>query len=217
MKILPTISELGAASGRAFTAHGRLFMGIGFVSEGATFALNVFGMQGDNAVQFVTALASLLISFWGIYALLVAIKKPTLSLSAAYGEAWQGLSGYLWVNVLIFLALAVGLLLLVIPGILAAFFFIFAPYVFVWEGVGGVKAMRTSYRYVRPHAWAVAVRMAPVFSLALFGLTGGYIAETVFGTPGNLFEIVFGVLIVPFLAIYQFFLYDSLRRNQPLS
>jgi hypothetical protein len=195
-------------------AHGRLFLGIMFVSEGVTFALGVFGERGGAVLQAPLSLVSLLLSFWGVYALLIAIQKPTLTLIEAYRGAWTNLSKYLWLNVLIFFALAAGFLLLIIPGILAAFFFSFAPYVFVWENVGGVEALRRSYRYVRLAPWAIALRLIPVVFLALFGFTGGYIFQDAYGMAGHSFEIIFGVLAGPFLAVYQFFIYDSLRTER---
>ncbi|MFU8804926.1 MAG: hypothetical protein ACNA8W_14020 [Bradymonadaceae bacterium] len=83
------------------------------------------------------------------------------------------------INLIVFALVAVGLMLCVIPGLVAIFFLAFAPYLVAARGLQLGDALQTSARIAR-HQWlllvtAIAVAFAALLAMGCVGLGGNLI------------------------------------------
>ncbi|HEX2448687.1 MAG TPA: hypothetical protein VHK26_10980 [Methyloceanibacter sp.] len=60
---------------------------------------------------------------------------------------------YLGTSILLTLAIAIGLVLLIVPGIIFALMFMFAPFVVIERQLGPIDSMNESNRITRGHKW----------------------------------------------------------------
>lgn len=85
---------------------------------------------------------------------LAAHDKPdTVELSALWHpqQFWK----YLGTSILVGLAIVVGLLLLIVPGVIFALMFMFSTFIVLDRGLGPIEAMKESYRITRGHKWSL--------------------------------------------------------------
>ncbi len=102
-----------------------------------------------------------------IYAIANAYLEKPVSVGGSYKRAFQRILPLIGTWILVGLAIMGGMLLLVVPGILAAFWFTLATQVVVIEGVGGLAAMKRSKQLM-------AGNIGTVFVLGLLvGLING--------------------------------------------
>ncbi len=103
-----------------------------------------------------------------------------------------------------------GLTLLVIPGLLIAFFFLFVVYEVVLEKQSGIVALQRSYYLIKSHFWEVLVRfllveiIAGVISSILNKYAGGDFLLT-------LVYIAYSILAGWFVNAYLFLVYKQIR------
>ena len=118
--------------------------------------------------ELIAALASLVL---GIFA---AIGMTTLALRAhddianvTIGDLWnpQPFWRYLGAQFLAAIIIFVGLLLLVVPGVIAALGLLFVPYAVIDRGAGPISALKESWRITNGNKWQLFL-----FGLALIGL-----------------------------------------------
>lgn len=123
---------------------------------------------------------------------------------------------YFLTNLLMTILVAVGLILLVIPGIYLAVAFSVSLWVAVFEQTSAPDALRRSKELVQGRWWAVFGRLF-AFTLVVWIFAG---------VPGAIFEainaeilsviyyVIFGILITPFATAYGYVLYKSLKNTQ---
>jgi len=79
-----------------------------------------------------------------VYAISSAYLEKPISVGGSVKRAFQRLLPLIWTWILVGLAIMGGMILCVVPGILAAFWFALATQVVVIEGVAGIAAMKRS-------------------------------------------------------------------------
>jgi len=102
-----------------------------------------------------------------IHLAVAACRGGRLSLGEALGRAFRGYGSALWARFLYNLALLVGILLLVVPGILVAVYGLFALQAIATRGLGGREALRYSYEAVRGRWWPYFGRIVALYGLLL--------------------------------------------------
>jgi len=121
-----------------------------------------------TTAELVATLTSLVL---GIFA---AIGMTTLALRAhddiatvKIGDLWnpQPFWRYLGAQFLVAIIIFVGLLLLIVPGIIAALGLLFALYVVIDRGAGPINALKESWRITNGNKWQLFL-----FGLVLSGL-----------------------------------------------
>lgn len=210
---------------------------LGVMAIAAPEALRAMAASGrvEGAGALAAALfggLSLVVSWAGYLALYLAIVNPQLTVTAAYRSALESrrFLSFAWVMVLEMAAIFGGLLLLIVPGIIAAVWFMFAPFVFVVENARGFDALRRSRAYVRGRWWAVAWRaFAALFTVVavlfgagivigiLFGLiTGGSSGGLVTDFVAESINIAVQWIVTPFGFLYLWILYREVsgKRRQ---
>lgn len=62
---------------------------------------------------------------------------------------------YLGMSILLALAVAAGLILLIVPGVIFALMFMFAPFIVIERELGPIDALKESNRVTRGHKWTL--------------------------------------------------------------
>lgn len=141
-----------------------------------------------------------------------------VDVDASYRWGLRRFGSVLLVSILVGIAVAIGFILLIIPGIIALVFLSVAVPAVVVEDRRGTAAMRRSYELARNHFWhalgviVVAALIAGVVSAILSAL-GGHNAVL-----GAIFGIIAQVIVAPFSALVSVLLYLDLRaRHESLT
>jgi hypothetical protein len=100
----------------------------------------------------------------------------------------------LWISILSALAVLLGFVLLIIPGIIVAIRFVFGSTVLVVEGQKGTKALGRSWRLAKGHFWKL-------FGTLLLANIMASLVEGVLSIPGTVAFVAAGPSGWPFLAI----------------
>jgi hypothetical protein len=148
----------------------------------------------------------------------VYLGEP-VTIGATYRFALTRVHSILWISILNFLALVLGLVLLVIPFFIVLVRMTFAPTVLVVEGIRGPKALGRSWRLAGGHFWRLAG------TLLLAGLIAG-VVSSVLTVPTEFAALGLGengwpvralgsslatVLVTPFSTLITVLLYFDLR------
>lgn len=185
---------------RLFTVNFSTFLayiGVALLSIGAVVALAVvIGISGNAAENgFTTAITIfgfllvlpvlawvfILKATWDKYIIETAREQET-SFGIALRTGLRKAPGYIGLTILVSVIVMLGLVLLIVPGLIFLYWFIFAPFVYIDKDVGVIAALKQSKRLVKGKL------------VELLGLVG---ATFVFGIPagipflGWLYQIVF--------------------------
>lgn len=201
---------------------------------GFIFVVSVFGTlfgffhvtQGlaDFVAFATTPIARIVISLlsWALYlwsqiALIIILKttEETIGLFQAYGKALVKLPRYFWVWILGAVIICAGTVLLVIPGIIFAIWFIFSSAIFIVEDIGGLQALLKSKEYTRGYWWAILGRLITFVLLSFVIFLIVNIPVLFWGIKALVFTQFANILLVFLLrvlfATYIFYMYDSLK------
>lgn len=194
-----------------------------FYVEGAarTTLLSLFGVSVLNyALRLLYVTAAIL----ALDSLFDAKEIDTLKL------LWQSIRkffSFLWIAILTLLVIVGGLIVLVIPGLVLAVGTIFAGFIYLLEGRGGLRAIDASRQLVRGFGWKVCGYLAIVVLIAatayyVLWYAAGFIAGellvrfTILNLSlGGLNQSIIAILkiaLLPFVVAFLFWLYKDLKR-----
>ncbi|MBI4193201.1 MAG: hypothetical protein HY536_01070 [Candidatus Colwellbacteria bacterium] len=171
----------------------------------------VFGVVGWVIV--VTAVLAFLIM---PPALVYALEKG-VEVFDAYLYGIDMIQEYAWLVLLMALAVAGGLGIWIIPGIVCAIWISLAPYVFVAEGKRGLAALGRSRELMNGYWLAAFVRFCALAILmggATFAFWLLYLLARLIGAtaPFLLFvKFLYPLLIVPYAVLFGYHLYKNVR------
>jgi uncharacterized membrane protein len=77
---------------------------------------------------------------------------------------------YLGMYILVALVIAAGLILLIVPGIIFALMFMFAPFIVIERELGPIDSMKESNRITRGHKWPLFGLLLLLVAINLLGL-----------------------------------------------
>jgi uncharacterized membrane protein len=77
---------------------------------------------------------------------------------------------YLGMYILVALVIAAGLILLIVPGIIFALMFMFAPFIVIEQELGPIDSMKESNRITRGHKWPLLGLLALLILINVLGL-----------------------------------------------
>lgn len=148
----------------------------------ASAVINIFGsivqtLVDGHATSGIGHLLSWLISnagsiMVGLGTIAFFIKAHDSTETATYYDAWRPelFLKYLGVYILLLIVVLVGFLLLIIPGIIAALTFGFAPYLVIDKGLGPIEAMKESARITKGSRWRILAFGGASALLTILGL-----------------------------------------------
>jgi hypothetical protein len=139
------------------------------------------------------------------------------------GETVRAATPYLWTvtaaSILAGIAITIGLILLIVPGlILITIWAVIVPAIVI-EGAGIFGSFRRSQELVRGHGWHVFGTLVLVFIIMLaVGLVLGIIFSALPRVwNSGLSTIISGTLVAPFLALVVTLVYYRLSAQVPVS
>jgi len=190
-----------------------IFAGIGF-ALGLLLPSIKQGLVAGGVVAGV--IAGLITQGWGYGALVFGVAEERLGVFDSYGRAWQKVGSFIWLYFLLFIVIIPGgLLLFLVPGILFAVWFPFAPYILAREGVRGMSAIIKSKEYVRGLFGDVFVRLLPLLAMFIVvGMMQWVLAVISVGVPvaPQIASMALSLVVTPFTMIYVYHIYTDLRR-----
>ena len=201
-----------------------LFSGVVFAPErirvtdaGGVVVLDYAGRSLGIALLLgaIGALIAVLISAILQAAILRAATQATIGdpvdVEASYRYGLKRFGSVILVSLLVGLIVAVGFLLLVVPGIIFLVFLSLSIPVLIVEGRRGTEAMGRSWNLVKGHFWhALGV-------IVVVALIVGIISGIIGGIGGNnwavrwIFTAIAQILTVPFASLVSVLLYLDLR------
>src|SRR5690606_4491634 len=111
------------------------------------------------------------------------------------------------------LAVILGFILLIIPGIVLAVWFSQVVFIYAIEGGKGSEVLGRSRQYVIGRWWQVLGRLIVI---GLVSLLISFIISAIFDPSSHygLIIILLSALITPFVLAYSYHLYLALRENE---
>jgi hypothetical protein len=157
-------------------------------------------------------------------AIFYIIKKriENVGIKEAYSYAWKNILSYIWIGILYSLVTYSGMILLLIPGLIFIFWFIFSPMVFVDEGAKGRNALLKSREYGRGVCGAVFWKFFALglllflvtFALVIIGMIMAIISQWILIVASIIFLILFVFIVGPVITIYTWLLYEYIKSKK---
>lgn len=198
--------------------------------------------QQTGGSEGVNAIVALIIGLLGLLALIAMVffailiplsylfllkhleKNEQVTTRALLKEATRGFWPFLLILVLSGLAIVGGLILFIIPGIIFSIWFSFAAFVFVFEGLRGVAALKRSKQLVRGYAWTILARLLvfqifiivlsiPSYVLQALSSYTQYLSPAMIGLTAvvSIYGIIIGFITVPLSFIYSYYIFRKLK------
>ncbi len=213
----------------AFAVRDQVSIGFLNLLNDPTLAGGDSGVDFGNAgVTIITGLLTLLTGPFiaGAVSRVVAASYigEVMGPAAALKITVRRFGALLAASILVFLVEAVGIVLCIVPGLLAfALYTAVTPAVMI-EEIGPIQAMRRSFRLLRPRMWAVLgiAVLARIIAVVLGNLLGGVpsVAATILGGSFAWLFLAIGSILsslvsAPVVAIVATLLYfDGRIRNE---
>lgn len=185
------------------------------------------------AANFILSLASWVLSVLITIALILVmdatIKKEPINLKNIYNLSYSKTFSGIIISILVSLAVGLGTLLLIIPGIIFSVWFSFSLYVLILENKKGTEALSASRELVKGKFWPILWRwLAPNFVygviLLIIILVPIYIIDFAAGQPGASFTTastwwsmiianIIPVFAAPLFYALGLILYNSVKKE----
>ncbi len=134
--------------------------------------LSSLGGEGAGTAAFLLAVAVFVINVLIEMGLIsFALKAHDDITTASLQNLWhpQSLWQYLVVKILTGIIVIVGLVLLIVPGIIAALALIFATYLVIDRNLGPIEALKESMRLTKGHRWNLFLLALSLILLNVLG------------------------------------------------
>lgn len=165
------------------------------------------------------------ISIWAFAATIRNITSPDLNISAgkSFSEGSKDIMPLIFTGLLVFIFVLGGLILLIIPGIIFAFWYSQSYYVVITEGLSGKKALDQSKMYTKGNINEIFKKG---FFIGIISFLVGFGVGFVFGLVGAAFQLsiivtianlIFQMFWTPLVSIYAFLLFQYLRQSKTVS
>lgn len=201
---------------------------VGFITnENQTYLKNLTGQAliAVPVLAFLVVILIALISVWAFAATIHNITSSEASTSAgkSFSESSHFIMPLILTGLLAFIFILGGLILLIIPGIIFAFWYGQSAYVVMTESLSGKKALDRSKFYATGNIYQIFKKgffiglLSFLIALAtgfIFGLLGGALHLTFIPAVGNM---IFQLFWTPLASIYAFLLFQYLRQSKTVS
>lgn len=214
-----------------YSSRFRTFFGISAIPAALLVLSVLFFLSKGNlalfALGFLTSIASVVFSFLAYLALMYAVTRES-RVFEAYRFALSKFFSYAWIGFLNTLIVLGGMILFVVPGIIFSIWFMFAPFVLVYEETRGMAALLKSKAYVRGYWGAVWWRiifptlivLIVFFTtvLVISAITGSFILSEDkkggFDAVSTILQALFQAFVAPFMVVYMYLLYRELTSKK---
>lgn len=154
----------------------------------------------------------LVLECWFYAALYYAAVDTSSAALEALKVSLSHLFAFSWMLGLVFLFILLGCFALILPGILFALWYLLAPYIYFAENKRGMDALRESKRLVSGYLLPLLTRFVAltVILLGLFLILWGLPRLLGFHIP--FLVQLYSFFSIPFGILFQYLLYEDLRR-----
>lgn len=188
---------------------------VGIVALLVSPALLRANQEAINIVSAIFALAVIVAQIWASSSLTYAVthEKTIKDYKPALRKGWKLFVPYLLTSILVGLITALGLILLIIPGIIFAVWLAFSVFILMDKEGGVIDSINKSKALVKGYWWPVFGRLIAliVVAIVLMAILGA-ILGTLFDK--QVFEVInqiISVLITPLIMLYVKKIYDELK------
>ena len=168
-------------------------------------------------VALLTALVGVVLISWSLLAFLYSLKEG-VGWQSAFRLARGRLLAYFWLGTLELVLITVGFLLFILPGLVLTGYFFLAPYVLVFENVGGLQALKRSWQLVVGNWWGVLGRtLFAGLVMILLAWPGMILARLggPLGLVGDLYSFAMSILGFSVNLAVGYGIYQDLRTRTP--
>jgi len=196
---------------------GGKFFGLINIFSSLVYLFTIFFLASLISIALVLAINGLL-------------KKEKVDMKAIYSASYSKIISYIWISVLVTVAILGGTILLIIPGIIFSIWFSFSLYILILSGSKGTQTLSESRELVKGYFWPALWRwVAPYFVFGLLltiifvipvyliGLAiGNPMAGFAVETPwwADLISSILSILTVPLFTIIGVLIYNSLKKEK---
>jgi hypothetical protein len=218
MQTLNPVGRLFGDSWRLYKERLLSFIGIliiPFVIVGAGELMIAHGSP-INIIGGILIFLGLIISIAAIAAVMISIARGT-GVGESYRSGWAIFWPMLWLGILVELVGMGGMVMLVIPLIMMAVWFLFSGYALVVEGKRGIGAISQSREYTRGYWWSLFGRYLLIMIPTMVIYLAIYLpAIFIFGaTVGPIISLVLEFIFLPFLLSYVYAMYQNIAAIKP--
>jgi uncharacterized membrane protein len=171
----------------------------------------------NPAVFAILMLITIIAILWSTVALVMAIKEDGISIGESYRKANPFILPYIWVNILVGLLVLLGLILLIIPGILFAFWYSLSQYILLDQNVRGMQALRKSKEYMKGNIGAVFWRGLAggiLIAIPIIVLSAIITASSAPQQVENVLTNIISFTITPIGTVYAFYIYKAVKAKK---
>lgn len=145
-----------------------MFVAFGILSSVTDPSKNGAGGVMPSLVTVAAAVLGMLIEMMLIN---LALKSHDNIDNVQFSDAWGNLPfwKYIGVKILAAIIVIIGLVLLIVPGIIAVLMFLFSNYLVVDKGLGPIEALKESMRITKGHKWQLLLLVLAVAGLNILG------------------------------------------------
>jgi hypothetical protein len=221
---LRSIGELFNGALSLYGAHWQTLIPVALVPSVvmALLAPLTPAVEGPNAFMGSSApllisisLIAIILTILSIAAMVYAVADPARyrNFMDAYKASAPIFLPLIWVMILTALAVFVGFILLIIPGIIAMVWLSFAQYTVVLEGKRGIEALKASKAYVTGRWFSVFGRLivmwivVGVISVAVSAVISSLVPDKALSEGVS---TLVGAFFTPFTVAYMYLLYRDL-------
>ena len=176
-------------------------------------------LSGIMVVAFLALITIIItVNIMAGIAMVTAVSGTATSAGDAYRKARQYFWKYIALAFLMTLVLFGAYLLLIVPGVIATVWFVFAYLILILEDTSIVDALKRSKSYVKGKWWAIAWRMsflmifAFIFTFA-YTFVGSFLAYFTHDLALSVITILSNVVFVPVAAAYLFGMYTDVKNS----
>jgi len=179
----------------------------------------------------VGILALIAVAVWSYLAQVFVIKDgaENISWQEGFKRSKSKILPIITTGILVFLAVFGGAILLIIPGLIFAFWFSQSSYIVVTENLQNVEALKRSKHYVKGRVWPLFCKQFYIGIISLgVSLIAGILASIIesgalaAGASPSLAmgmndaaSLIVGLIWAPVALTYTFYLYKHLRETRP--
>jgi hypothetical protein len=212
----PTTGVLGEAL-ELYSAQWKHLLTISFSVYAAVAVLSLILSPLDRWGAVIAGLVSLVGLFWVQGALVEAVQdirdgRPDLSVGATFSRVRPHLFAIAIASILAGVAIALGFVLLIVPGLILMTLWVLIVPVIVLENKGWADSFGRSRSLVRGHGWSVfGVIVLTILLLLAFEIVLSLVlAALPAGVQAFFSNLVSGALTAPFIALAWTLLYHRL-------
>jgi hypothetical protein len=204
---------------------GALLVLLAYVNETQEFAVGAGAAIVAVIVAFLFVVVMIALQIAVVHAAVTTVVGAAAAPALADSVRWarQNILSFVWLMILSFLVIYGGLMLFIIPGIIALIYIFVAQYSLVHEGTKGMSALQRSRQLVSgnagPVVWRLFIMM--LFLIAVYIPVGiaygilGFTEDTTYLIP-DILEALLSAAVGVFATFYVATMYRDLLQ-QPVS